>query len=75
MAELYLVSREYDSKHVGYVFDDSEGNFRFDTTLLGNSNAGHEYSAAELSDDQRWELMGFLKRLLRLVNNGQHSPE
>ena len=40
----------------------SEGVSKFDTTLYNNSNAGHEYGV-NLSEEQKWELMEFLKTL------------
>lgn len=39
----YIGSWEYDPVNVGYVMEPSKGAFLFDTTLPGNSNAGHEY--------------------------------
>lgn len=53
-------SFKYDARHVGYVTD--EGGTTFDTTRLGNSNAGHEYGAS-LSDEDRWALIEYLKSL------------
>jgi mono/diheme cytochrome c family protein len=53
-------SREYDPTHVGYV--SSEGGVELDTTLSGNSNAGHAYGTS-LSEDDRWALVEYLKTL------------
>jgi mono/diheme cytochrome c family protein len=52
---------EYDPRRVGYV---SEGDVPFvvDTTLVGNSNRGHEYGTA-LDDADRWALVEYLKSL------------
>jgi hypothetical protein len=61
--EFYVGSREFDPKNVGFVTDKSEGSFRFDTTLVGNSNKGHTYGTQELTEDQKWELIEFLKSL------------
>jgi hypothetical protein len=44
----HVGSREYDPKEVGFV---DTGGFLFDTSLPGNSNAGHEYGADALSRD------------------------
>lgn len=52
---------EYDPKHVGYVSDTS-GPFVVDTTVIGNSNAGHRYGT-ELSEAERWALVEYLKTL------------
>jgi len=38
------------------------GWFRFDVSVPGNSNAGHEYGA-DLADDERRELIEYLKTL------------
>ncbi|MDB5386656.1 MAG: hypothetical protein JWM11_2302, partial [Planctomycetaceae bacterium] len=39
-----------------------ESEWKFDTTLPGNSNVGHEYGVA-LSDKERLELVEYLKTL------------
>lgn len=53
-------SREFDPLNVG--FDLATGTFDFDTTVVGNSNKGHEYGK-QLTDEQRWQLVEFLKTL------------
>jgi hypothetical protein len=62
-------TREYDPVKVGYA-SDGEGNaFRFDTAgadgapIDGNSNAGHDYGAARMSESERWALVEYLKTL------------
>lgn len=50
------------AKTVGYVPDRQRRAFRFNTTLAGNSNAGHDYGT-ELTNAQRWDLLEFLKTL------------
>ncbi|MGB1275487.1 MAG: di-heme-cytochrome C peroxidase, partial [Nannocystaceae bacterium] len=60
--QFYVGSREFDPKHVGYVASQSPGADTFDTSMPGNSNAGHEY-AADLSEEDRWALVEFLKTL------------
>ena len=52
---------EYDPRRVGYVTD-GEVPFVVDTTLVGNSNRGHEYGTA-LDDADRWALVEYLKSL------------
>jgi len=62
---------EFDPVNVGYVNVRIPGGFTVDTTKPGNSNAGHEFRNApagtkgvigpELSDEQRWELIEYLK--------------
>lgn len=64
-----LGSREFDPLKVGYVTDPaSPGNsFVFRTrdatgaVIPGNSNAGHDYGNAALSEDQRWALVEYMK--------------
>jgi len=63
-------SREFDPAKVGFkaggLLGKSPGTsseFEFDTTLPGNSNAGHECSTRSLTDDQRWDLVEYLKSL------------
>ena len=59
-AQFKVGSRKFDSVNVG--FDAEDGSFLFDTTLPGNSNAGHPYGT-QLSDDERWQLVEYLKTL------------
>jgi len=62
----YLGSREFDAKKVGFVSTlntTDESRFKFDTSLKGNSNQGHEYGTKELNDKQRLELLEYLKTL------------
>jgi hypothetical protein len=71
-AIFYLGSREYDPVNVGYRGDAFPGGFKFDTTLSGNSNAGHEFVNGTrdigvigryLSRDERFALIEYLKTL------------
>lgn len=55
-----LGSREFDVVNVGFTID--QGDFLFDTTLPGNSNAGHDYTE-QLTDDDRRDLLEYLKTL------------
>ena len=61
--------REYDVTRLGYQIDPSElsaasdrpaASFVLDTTLSGNSNAGHEYGT-DLDDAARTDLLEFMK--------------
>ncbi len=65
-------SLEFDAKNVGYVSSvmcgASNDNFLFDTTLEGNSNAGHEYGTGyyekpALTEQERWALVEYLKTI------------
>jgi cytochrome c peroxidase len=60
-----LGTREYDPAKVGYVSGPgAPGNtFTFDTKLRGNSNIGHDYRVGELTDEQRWALVEYMKSL------------
>jgi len=55
-------SYAFDAEAVGYVTERQDQSFRFDTRLPGNSNAGHDYGT-DLTADQRWDLIEFLKTL------------
>jgi hypothetical protein len=58
-------TREYDPVKVGYATGDgARGNgFLFDTRLRGNFNVGHDYRVGELSEEQRWALVEYMKTL------------
>ena len=71
-AKFYLGSREYDPVNVGYRIDEFPGGFVFDTTIKGNSNAGHEFANSigkpgvigrQLSPEERKALVEYLKTL------------
>ena len=64
-ASFQIGTREYDPVNVGYRSDAAApGNsFRFDTTVRGNSNAGHVYGVGALTDDQRRAMVEYLKTL------------
>lgn len=59
----HVGSREFDPKNVGFETQEFPGSYRFDTSLDGNSNGGHDYGTSELSDEQKWELIEYLKTL------------
>ena len=58
----YVGNREFDPDKVGLKSGRSKNGFRFDTRLPGNRNSGHPYGT-ELSEDQRLDLLEFLKTL------------
>lgn len=59
----YVGSREFDPGQVGFKSRQNTNNgFLFDTRLPGNSNLGHAYGI-DLSEDQRLDLLEFLKIL------------
>ncbi len=69
----YVGHGEFDPLHVGFVTEKLRpSDFKFDTTLPGNSNAGHEFRdglhqngviGPALSIDDRWDLIEYLKTL------------
>jgi hypothetical protein len=63
LATFKVGSREFDPQNVG--FDPTAGPFTLDTSVVGNSNKGHEYATnpGQLTDEQRWQLVEFLKTL------------
>jgi hypothetical protein len=61
-SKFYVGSRVYDPDTMGFVSDGSAGGVVFDTSQPGNSNKGHTYGA-NLTDDQKWDLIAYLKSL------------
>ncbi len=68
----YLGSREYDPVHVGYqTGGDFCGAFKFDTSLRGNGNSGHEFNNGSgqgiigplLAPEDRLAIIEFLKSM------------
>lgn len=59
VAKFKLGTREFDPVNVGFK---NEGDFEFDTTQPGNSNAGHDYDRP-FSDDERRQLIAYIKSL------------
>ncbi len=53
---------EYDPVHVGFKTTQAPGTTLFDTSLPGNSNAGHDMYG-DFDDEQRWDLVEFMKSL------------
>jgi hypothetical protein len=60
--QFYVGSRELDPVNVGFETTPYAGGFNFDTTLPGNSNAGHTFGTT-LGDDEKWALIEYLKSL------------
>jgi hypothetical protein len=58
----YVGSREFDPVKVGFETAQAPGWFLFDTSIAGNSNAGHEWGWT-LSDADRDALVEYLKGL------------
>ncbi|HEY8942403.1 MAG TPA: di-heme-cytochrome C peroxidase [Cellvibrio sp.] len=58
----YVGNIELDVVKVGLAPNQTPHTTFFDTRLRGNSNAGHEYGT-QLNDEQRWELVEYIKSL------------
>ena len=69
--KFWLGSREYDPVDVGYQNVEVDGAYELDTTTLGNSNSGHQFSdvggagviGRGLSRDERLDIIEYLKTL------------
>ena len=68
----FCIGREFDPIKVGLDTTCGPNTFVFDTSLLGNSNAGHSFQNGPrgngvigplLTDDQRWALVEYLKSI------------
>lgn len=62
----YLGTRDYDPVNVGFdskIASQDPLAFKFDVSLKGNSNAGHEYGTTELNNVEKKELLEYLKSL------------
>jgi mono/diheme cytochrome c family protein len=62
VATFYVGSWEIDPVNVGFISTPEPATSKFDTTLPGNSNKGHAYGT-ELSDQEKWELIEYIKSL------------
>jgi hypothetical protein len=77
----FLVGRDFDPVKVGVDTSGNSGRFEFDTTRIGNSNAGHSFENGPLgagvigrllSEQERWDLVEFLKSIP--TEAGQVTP-
>jgi hypothetical protein len=67
----YLGNPEFDPKEVGYESGWFYGGSKLDTSVTGNSNAGHEFKdgggkgviGRALTEEERWDVIEFLKAL------------
>jgi hypothetical protein len=68
----FYLGGDFDPVKVGFDTTATSGTFLLDTTLLGNSNAGHSFQDGPrgngvvgplLTDDQRWALVEYLKSI------------
>jgi hypothetical protein len=68
----FYIGREFDPVKVGLDMSHQPGSFLLDTSLPGNSNAGHSFENGPLgngvigpllTDDQRWAIIEYLKSI------------
>jgi hypothetical protein len=68
----FYIGREFDPVKVGLDTSGKSGSYLMDTTLRGNSNAGHSFENGPrgngiigplLTEDQRWALVEYLKSI------------
>ena len=71
----FVGAREFDPVNVGYRTEEVDGAFELCTDTTGNSNAGHEFReqggaeygdgiiGRELTDEERWAIVEYLKTL------------
>lgn len=68
----FWLGGDFDPVKVGLDTTATSGSFLLDTTLLGNSNAGHSFQDGPrgngvigplLTDDERWEIVEYLKSI------------
>jgi hypothetical protein len=80
-SKTFFLGRDFDPVKLGVDTSGDSGKFLYDTTLLGNSNAGHSFQDGPrgngvigrlLTDDQRWELIEYLKSIP--TEEGQVTP-
>ncbi len=77
----FYVGREFDPVKVGLDTSGKSGSYVMDTSLRGNSNAGHSFENGPrgngiigplLTEDQRWALVEYLKSIPEAA--GQVTP-
>lgn len=64
----YVGALTFDPKKVGFLTTQTENSLLFDTSVIGNSNAGHEYGTGyygqpALTEQERWALVEYMKTL------------
>ena len=67
MPEFWVGSRKFDPEHVGFETDKGKNLFKvYDENgkvILGNSNLGHDYAGGQYTDEQKWDLIEYMKTL------------
>lgn len=66
----HLGTRDYDPRHVGYDWRPAAPGNRFlfeafagGSPMDGNANVGHDYGSRAMSEQQRWDLVEYMKTL------------
>ena len=59
----YVGKHDFDPVKVGPVTIPGRSTSKFDTSLRGNSNKGHDYGTSKMTDDERWALVEYMKTL------------
>jgi len=71
-SKTFYLGSDFDPVKVGVDTSGASGKFLFDTSLVGNSNAGHSFESGPqvkgvigrlLTDDERWALIEYLKSI------------
>ncbi|HLA30120.1 MAG TPA: di-heme-cytochrome C peroxidase [Pseudomonas sp.] len=82
-SQFWVGNFEFNPKHVGFNSEKFTGGFRFDTSVTGNSNRGHEFRAGcrqdgvigrALQPEERWALIEYLKVLGNPLFEQQLQP-
>ena len=61
--EFFVGNQNFDPNHVGFESKAGPDTFLFDTSQPGNSNSGHIYGNDAFTDDQREQLVEYMKTL------------
>ncbi|TXF90809.1 hypothetical protein FUA23_05050 [Neolewinella aurantiaca] len=66
----WVGSRVFDPRKVGFVSNRGKNEFKVyrevdgkKTMMLGNSNLGHDYAGGQYTDEQKWDLIEYMKTL------------
>jgi hypothetical protein len=77
----FYIGREFDPVKLGIDTSGNSGKFLYDTSLIGNSNAGHSFEngprgkgviGRQLTEDERWALVEYMKYISN--QPGQIAP-
>lgn len=66
VTEFWVGSQQFDPKNVGFVTDQGKSLFKVmngGEVMPGNSNGGHVYGTNNLTDEEKWALVEYMKTL------------